>query len=64
MELNEWIRIPTDVTAFDEFGNENGKLRKTCGVKVLELGEDVIKIFSPDLNKNVYIRWNELEDFM
>ncbi len=64
MELNEWIRVPADVTMYDESGNENGKLRKTYGVKVLELGEYVIKIFSPDLNKNVYIRWNELEDFM
>ena len=58
MELNEWIRIPTDVTTYDESGNENGRLRKTYGVKVLEMDEEVVKVFSPDLNKNVYIRWD------
>ena len=57
----EWIRIPVDtITVYDSKGEEIGVLRRTYGVQVLEVGLEMVKIFSPDLNRNGYVSKQEI----
>lgn len=57
----EWIRIPVDtITVYDSKGEEIGVLRRTYGVQVLEVGPEMVKIFSPDLNRNGYVSKQEI----
>ena len=59
--VNQWTRMPNDCVVYDVMGNDVGKLHRTYGIRILEIGEEFIKIFSPDLNRNVYIRRTDLE---
>ena len=56
-----WTRTPQDCIGYDSDGNPVGKLYKTYGINILEIGEALIKVFSPDLNKNVFIKKEDLE---
>jgi len=56
------MRIPNDfVTVYDVTGKPIGKLPKTYGIRILEIGDEFVKVFSPDLNRNIYIRKADLE---
>ena len=58
---DSWRRIHSDtVTVYDSSGVEIGVLHKTYGVQVLEVGPELVKIFSPDLNRNGYISKDEI----
>lgn len=67
--VNQWTRMPDDCVVYDAVGNEVGMLRKTYGIKILEIGNEIgseignefVKVFSPDLNRNVYIRSADLK---
>lgn len=57
----EWIRIPVDtITVYDSKGEAIGVLCRTYGVQVLEVGHEMVKIFSPDLNRNGYVSKQEI----
>lgn len=55
--VNQWLRVHFDsLITYDVTGQPNGKLYKTYGIRVIEIGREFVKVFSPDLNRNVYIR--------
>ena len=55
--VNQWLRVHFDnLVTYDITGQPNGKLYKTYGIRVIEIGREFVKVFSPDLNRNVYIR--------
>ena len=55
--VNQWLRVHFDnIITYDVTGQPNGKLYKTYGIRVIEIGREFVKVFSPDLNRNVYIR--------
>lgn len=57
-----WTRVSSDaITVYDSSGQEIGKLYKTYGIQVLEVGPELVKIFSPDLNRNGYICKDEID---
>lgn len=62
MMENQWMRISHDfVTVYDVTGKPIGKLPKTYGIRILEIGDEFVKVFSPDMNRNIYIRKADLE---
>ena len=59
---NQWMRISHDfVTVYDVTGKPIGKLPKTYGIRILEIGDEFVKVFSPDMNRNVFLRKTDLE---
>lgn len=59
---NQWTRISHDfVTAYDVTGKPVGKLPRTYGIRILEIGDEFVNVFSPDMNRNIYIRKADLE---
>lgn len=59
---NQWTRISHEfVTVYDVTGKPVGKLPKTYGIRILEIGDEFVKVFSPDMNKNIFLKKTDLE---
>lgn len=57
MDIKEgWTRLKCDAPAYDMTGNYVAMMRKTWGINITEIGEHYVKVFSPDLNKNVCVK--------
>lgn len=59
--VNQWVRVPFDnLITYDITGQPNGKLYRTYGIRIIEIGRQFVKVFSPDLNRNVFLRKEDL----
>ena len=56
-----WTRLQQDIPTYDDSLRQVGILRRTYGIKILDIGEMFIKVFSPDLNKNVLLLREDFE---